>query len=113
KLKLSAVTHGDEPRFNLRMRVHGSIVEMDGSMTKEEIGASVSESIRKELLSLYEEGLQSDVDFMGLEHHLYRYHNGYWRKTIKGSWKPDKQSLANVDIQFNLMDSGKFDLRTD
>ncbi|MDQ6423002.1 Ger(x)C family spore germination protein [Paenibacillus sp. LHD-117] len=105
-------TAGEEPRFRLNVSLTGSLIELDGEMTAGQIESSIEETVRGQIQSLYEIGIKKGVDFLELEHRLYRYHNRFWHSHIKDKdWVPDPKFLAEIDVKFQLSDSGKYDLQ--
>lgn len=104
--------NGKEPKFSIKLKLIGSLVEQDGEMNEEEIEASVEELVRNDIQSLFEVGVTRGVDFLELEHELYRYHHRYWRERLKNEgWLPNKATLKDVEVEFLLTDPGKFDLK--
>ncbi|GBG08994.1 hypothetical protein PAT3040_03614 [Paenibacillus agaridevorans] len=112
KSSLEVSKAGADPRFTMTIKLSGSLVEMDSEMTKEEIERSIEELVRGQIQSLFDTGRESGVDFLELEHYLYRYHNRYWKEHIeKEDWLPNKGTLAKIKVDFMLSDSGKFVLK--
>ncbi|QNK59845.1 Ger(x)C family spore germination protein [Paenibacillus sp. PAMC21692] len=110
KSSLEVSKAGGGPRFTISLKLSGSVVELDGEMTKEGIESSVEELVRGQIQSLFDTGRERGVDFLELEHYLYRYHNRYWHEHIeKEDW--NKGTLAEIKVDFGLTDSGKFVLR--
>lgn len=103
---------GKEPKFSISLKLTGSLVEQAGELNEEEIEASVEDLVRKDIQSLFEVGVKRGIDFLELEHHLYRYHNRYWRDHMKNEeWLPNRGTLTDVHVEFLLTDPGKFDLK--
>lgn len=103
---------GKEPKFSIRLKMSGSLVEQAGVLNEQEIETSVEELIRNDIQSLFEIGVRRGIDFLELEHHLYRYHNRYWRDRLKNEeWLPNRRTLGDVQVEFILTDPGKFDLK--
>ncbi|MCR2802469.1 Ger(x)C family spore germination protein [Paenibacillus soyae] len=103
-------TIGETPRFELTVKLMGSIVELEGEMIKDEIKAIIEKNVREEIEAAYRYGAGNSMDLFGLEHALYRYHNGYWKQHVKDkNWKIEPDQL-NVKVIMNVADSGKFEL---
>lgn len=112
KTSLEVAKAGGDPRFTITLKLSGSLIEMDSEMTKEGIESSIEELVRGQIQSLFDTGRERGVDFLELEHYLYRYHNRYWHEHIeKKDWLPNKGTLAEIKVEFRLTDSGKFVLR--
>jgi spore germination protein KC len=112
KTSLEVSKAGGDPRFTITLKLSGSLIEMDSEMTKEGIESSIEELVRGQIQSLFDTGRERGVDFLELEHYLYRYHNRYWHEHIeKKDWLPNKGTLAEIKVEFRLTDSGKFVLR--
>lgn len=109
---IEAVQDGKNPKFTLNVSLIGSLVEMDGELSAEQIESSVQELVRGELESLFDIGVKRGVDFLELEHYLYRYHFRYWKEQLKKEdWLPNNGTLKEIKVKFILTDPGKFDLK--
>ncbi|MHA6485298.1 Ger(x)C family spore germination protein [Paenibacillus sp. strain BS8-2] len=103
---------GDTPIFSLNIKLSGSLIEKDGDITMDQIESSIQDEVHSELTSLYNLGVKQGIDFLELEHYLYRHHYSYWKKVMQGqSWVPDSRTLKEINVKFKLINSGKFDLK--
>lgn len=103
---------GRDPKFTITLKLSGALIEKDGEMTKEGIESSIEKLVRGQIQSLFDTGRQEGVDFLELEHYLYRYHNRYWHEYLeKEDWLPNRKTLAEIKVDFRLIESGKFDLK--
>ncbi|MFF2888929.1 Ger(x)C family spore germination protein [Paenibacillus sp. NPDC057967] len=101
----------DKSIFRLTVQLKGHVVELDGQMTEREIVDSIEKRVREEIEATYRFGLERGMDIYHLEHYLYRYHHGYWKNHVKGKdWTPQKDQLAEIEVNLDLTDSGKFQL---
>lgn len=96
--------------FKLNAKLEGHVVELDGKISETEIEASLNKRVKDEIEELYRFGAEKGMDFLDLEHHLYRYHHQYWKQNMAGKvWRP-KPDRLEVDVKLNVTDSGKFNL---
>lgn len=110
KSKLYTSFNGGTPSFVLKVRLSGAVAEIVKRMNEEEIIASVEANVKIELENTYRNGLMKGMDLFRLEHELYRYHNAYWKEACKDKeWLP-KPGQLKVEVKFNVIHSGNFDL---
>ncbi|RJE91183.1 Ger(x)C family spore germination protein [Paenibacillus sp. 1011MAR3C5] len=101
----------DKAVFRLNVQLKGHVVELDGQMTEREIVDSIEKRVKEEIESTYRFGLQKGMDVYHLEHYLYRHHHSYWKRYVKGrDWMPQRDQLAEIEVNLNLTDTGKFQL---
>ncbi|WP_168122725.1 Ger(x)C family spore germination protein [Paenibacillus sp. HB172176] len=109
--KLHALLEGEECRFRLKVKVTGHIIEMGSAMGKDRIVAIVERKIAEEIMSAYGLGVEKGLDLLNLEHHIYRYHNGYWGSNmLDRNWKPE-EGMLKVETKLDLTNSGKLELK--
>lgn len=103
-------TGGARPQFKLNLHLQGHVIELGGPMTEEEIKDAVKDQIKREIEASYEYACREKIDLYLLGEQLYRNHLNYWRQLEHtGGWIP-KEGELQVDISFDLVHTGKFDL---
>lgn len=110
KSRVHASFKDGEAGFLLKVSMNGDIAEMQGTMSEAELVASIEERVEQQIGETYRKGQSNGMDLFQLEHHLYRYHTAYWKQNCKGGkWKP-KPNQLKIEVKFNLIHSGNFDL---
>lgn len=110
KSRVHASFKDGEAGFLLKVNMNGDIAEMQGTMSEAELVASIEERVEQQMGETYRKGQSNGMDLFQLEHHLYRYHTAYWKQNCKGvKWKP-KPNQLKIEVKFNLIHSGNFDL---
>ncbi|WP_082361258.1 Ger(x)C family spore germination protein [Bacillus sp. FJAT-28004] len=110
KSRLQASFKEGKPYFALKVRLEGNVAEMDGSMQEQEIVSSIETRIKQEIENTFRIGLTKKIGFFHLEHHLYRYHQAFWQQACKGTnWLPKPDQLK-IEVDFQLIHTGNFDL---
>ncbi|MGO4543358.1 Ger(x)C family spore germination protein [Paenibacillus sp. 2TAB23] len=113
KAKINASFKDGVPHFMLAVRMAGDMAEMQVGMKQSQIETEMAAKTQRQLLETYRKGLAKGMDVFGLEHHLYRYHNAYWKQHCKGkNWMP-KEGQLQFKTTFQLIHSGNFELNSD
>ncbi|WP_419872059.1 Ger(x)C family spore germination protein [Candidatus Pristimantibacillus sp. PTI5] len=107
---LKASINDGEADFSLQVSMKGQIDELYGTLSEAELVASIEDRVEQQIGETYRKGQSNGMDLFQLEHHLYRYHTAYWKQNCKGGkWKP-KPNQMKIEVKFNLIHSGNFDL---
>jgi spore germination protein KC len=102
-----------QPVFTLKLSLSGNVTEMMGDMNEDEINSSIERRVKEDIEDTFRKGLAKGMDLFALQHHLYRYHQAYWKHNCKGkNWLPEPDQFKIV-VKFNLSHTGNFDLNTD
>ncbi|MEV5026017.1 Ger(x)C family spore germination protein [Paenibacillus sp. LPE1-1-1.1] len=110
KSRVHASFKDGEAGFLLKVSMNGDVAEMQGIMSEAELVASIEDRVEHQIGETYRKGQSNGMDLFQLEHHLYRYHTAYWKQNCKGGkWKP-KPNQLKIEVKFNLIHSGNFDL---
>lgn len=105
-----ALLSGNNPKFELTVKLKGHVIEMDSEMSEEEITASIEQRVKEEIEATYQYGVEKKMDLFGLEHYLYRYHYSYWKEqTANGAWRLQKDGIS-VNVKLQIKDPGKLEL---
>ncbi|WP_338449494.1 Ger(x)C family spore germination protein [Niallia oryzisoli] len=68
----------------------------------------VKKGIISEVRQLYQLGLEHDIDFLNLEHQLYRYYHSDWKQLKAQDTKLREDSLKSIEAHISLEHSGSF-----
>lgn len=97
-----------EPRFDIRIRTKGSVVEMVQPIEETEIRRSAEAKIRDEIVETYKKGLELKSDLYQLMGVLYRNHPNIWRrKVIETPFLLTEASLRSVIVDVKIVNYGK------
>lgn len=110
RVRIRSERHGDEIRFTLIYSAKGNVANRMKNTVGSvfEMEKLVSEWVIAEVRQLYELGVEYDIDFLNLEHELYRKYNRQWKEMIaKGheSFLRDNR-LKSIQANINLEHSG-------
>lgn len=110
KSQVKASIKDGEADFSLQVSMKGQVDEMRGTLSENELVASMEERVKQQIDETYRKGQAKGMDLFQLEHHLYRYHLAYWKQNCKGKdWRPKRNQLK-IQVKFNLVHSGNFEL---
>lgn len=68
----------------------------------------VKKGIISEVRQLYQLGLEHDIDFLNLEHQLYRKHHADWKKLKNQASLLQEDSIKSIEVSITLEHSGSF-----
>lgn len=68
----------------------------------------VKKGIMKEIRELYQLGLKHDIDFLNLEHKIYRKYPADWKKLKNQDTILREDSISTIEAHINLEHSGSF-----
>ncbi|GAM14692.1 Ger(x)C family spore germination protein [Mesobacillus selenatarsenatis] len=68
----------------------------------------VKKGIISEVKQLYQLGLEHDIDFLNLEHQLYRKHHADWKKLENQASLLQEDSIKSIEVSITLEHSGSF-----
>lgn len=92
--KIKVGMDNNNPKFVLKVDLTGHLIEASSDISDKELIAQVEKTVKKQLEDTYATGLALNADIYDLEHQLYRYHNGLWKRLSKENWKPGPQDLT-------------------
>jgi spore germination protein KC len=114
KLKITPVIHGSEVRFRIKGSYLAGMYEYLVPVSYEEMAKLAEETIKKQIMQTYEEGLNIGVDPFELGHKLRLKHPQLWKKlSHNGSQLViDAKSIESLDIKVNISFNGKYKRQT-
>ncbi|MEH6996509.1 Ger(x)C family spore germination protein [Neobacillus drentensis] len=102
-----------EPVFNLHIKVHGELNQLNVPMTTKKLKAETEARIKSEIRSTYTAGLKSNVDVYHLEETMFRHRYADWKRlTNRQSFPFTKNSLKNIQVDVEITNTGMSKLKT-
>lgn len=99
--KVVTAWNDGKPEFRLQINLVGHLTEAPKDLKDKEMASQVEKVVKKELEQVYKKGIEMNADFFRLEHELYRYHNGKWKRLMKEDWKPGPGDLT-IDVRCRI-----------
>ncbi|MDE5415085.1 Ger(x)C family spore germination protein [Alkalihalobacterium chitinilyticum] len=100
--------HQDTYQFQVVMKGEGSIGNELAGLTKlREMEQETNESIAKQIQELYQLGVEENIDFLNLEHLVYKTRKEEWTKLKNDDFLHD-QLLDDIVVDVTLLHSGAF-----
>lgn len=95
-------------KFDINVKGIGNIEnEIQGNNHLKEMEEKTNEAIKKQIEQFFQLGIKKNIDFLNLEHILYREHNKKWQQISKEDFlQEDLINSINVDI--SILHSGGF-----
>lgn len=107
-IRITPEVQNGKASFTFDVRLSGYILDLEKEMSETEIEHKAENLVRKEIIELYKRGVQMKVDFLGLEHALYRQNNKEWQRLqSQGGVRLTEESLKNVNVTVRMDHSGK------
>ncbi|MBB6446088.1 Ger(x)C family spore germination protein [Bacillus benzoevorans] len=108
KIKVQPVVENGKIRFNIRLKVKGTLQMTKFNMKREEIEKEVAKTIKKEILTAYDYGQKKNIDLFELSTVAYRQKNQAWKKVEKNGLIPlEKGTIKSLDINVRLQTTGR------
>jgi Ger(x)C family germination protein len=105
----------EKPKFDIRINLEGVISNRDENKITniEKMEDSIREEIKKEILNLYQLGVEKDTDFFRLEHKLFREQHKTWKQLRAGGGKIlTDDLLEEIKLDVTVKHSGALKNRT-
>lgn len=109
KAEIAVKASDEKPRFHIKILANGYFVNRNTNATLklEDIIESSKKALKKEIEDLYALGIKKDVDFLNLEHYLFRKDFSTWKKLRKdGELFIDENSIENLTIDLTINHTG-------
>lgn len=104
KSKLSAK---GEPVYNLHIKVHGELNQLNVPMTTKKLKAEAEARIKAEILSTFTAGLKNNVDVYHLEETMFRHRYADWKRlTSRKSFPFSQNSLRDIQVEVEITNTG-------
>ena len=108
KTKAKPFMENGKLRFNIKMKIKGSLQMTKTNMKKAELEKAVADTIEKEIRVAYEYGRKKKLDLFDLSATAYRYDNHAWKKVEKDGLIPlEKDTIHSIDIDVRLQNTGR------
>ncbi|MGX1983863.1 Ger(x)C family germination protein [Thermolongibacillus altinsuensis] len=108
KTNISYKIEKGKPLFTVNVSTKGSILEMREALKEKELISLAEKTVQQEIESLFQLGLEKNVDTLNLSEALYRQNPKQWRKYAKNGQIPlTEDSLHQVNVQISIETYGK------
>ncbi|RIX60467.1 Ger(x)C family spore germination protein [Paenibacillus nanensis] len=108
KIKIKPHIENGLATYTMRVELTGNMTEMVKPMTESDIERKAEEEVRREILSVFREGLKRKADLLQLEQALYRQNVREWKRlSSQGLAEPKADSLKDVKVIVKVNRTGK------
>ncbi|MGX1901898.1 Ger(x)C family spore germination protein [Thermolongibacillus altinsuensis] len=108
KTNISYKIEKGKPLFTVNVSTKGSVIEMLEALKEKELISLAQKTVQQEIESLFQLGLEKNVDTLNLSEALYRQNPKQWRKYAKNGQIPlTEDSLHQVNVQISIETYGK------
>ncbi|MDV2682982.1 Ger(x)C family spore germination protein [Alkalihalophilus lindianensis] len=107
--KISSEVEGNSPSFVIHIKAKGYFTNRmnNHNLLLGKIIEDSKEKLKDEIKQLYQLGIEKNVDFLNLEHELYRKHSTVWKQLKEdGKIIINEDSLNNVTVDLTLKHTG-------
>jgi len=112
KIKINYEKDNEEPAFSIELSSRADLLEKLSDVTLDELKKSLEEDIKKQVISIYEQGVESKLDLLNAGEKWYRKHPKSF-KELKDSknfyLKKDSLEEVKVDIQIFHFNSYEYE----
>ena len=112
KIKINYEKDNEEPAFSIELSGRADLLEKLSDVTLDELKKSLEEDIKKQVISIYEQGVESKLDLLNAGDKWYRKHPKSF-KELKDSknfyLKKDSLEEVKVDIQIFHFNSYEYE----
>lgn len=112
KIKINYEKDNEEPAFSIELSGRADLLEKLSDVTLDELKKSLEEDIKKQVISIYEQGVESKLDLLNAGEKWYRKHPKSF-KELKDSknfyLKKDSLEEVKVDIQIFHFNSYEYE----
>lgn len=96
-------------RFIIKIRVKGSVADMEGQIALSKLEKEIKRHIRNEVMESFKNGLEIGADLYNLEEVVYRKNNKEWKKLFKDKeYQLTPESIKTIDVQVSIQHTGDF-----
>lgn len=112
-VKTKPILEAKGVQFDIQITTDVTLNSYTNTVTKKDIQKVVKKQLSKEIETTFKEGLERDIDIYRLSEILYRSNVKKWRELqTKGVIELTEDSLRNIDISINKINSGRKSFRT-
>lgn len=114
KMKITYDKHATAPTFSIKISARADLLEKLQDVSIEELKKSIEEDIKKQVIVLYESGVESKLDLLNAGEAWYRkYPKAYKELKDSNQFYLDRDSLkeVNVDIQIFHFNTYEYERR--
>jgi len=107
KMKVDIALRGNDPKFKLKIGIHGYVDEQTGNLTKDEMKSLAERKIRDEVKSTFEKGVQHKTDLYSLRNYFYHRYIKEWKRKKEGQLlQLTKDSLESIEVNVEIEHAG-------
>ncbi|SOC15901.1 Ger(x)C family germination protein [Ureibacillus xyleni] len=108
KPKIIPIVNGDSVKFDIDVRLTGSLNDFIGDLKSDEIKEVIRKKVAEEILVSYKAALEKNIDIYRLSEVLYRDNVKLWKKIHKDGIIPlTEDSIRNINIKVEKLDTGR------
>lgn len=109
-VKIHPEKHGESFRYTILYLANGVVSNRikNTMINVDAMEEFVKEGIISEVRQLYQLGLENDIDFLNLEHQLYRKYHSDWKKLKDRDIFIREDSIKSIEAHITLEHSGSF-----
>lgn len=109
-VKIIQEKQGENFRFSIFYFANGIVSNRmkNNTINVESMEDFIKKGIISEVRQLYQLGLEHDIDFLNLEHLLYRKYNADWKRLKNQDTLLQEDSLKSIEVHITLEHSGSF-----
>ncbi|MGD6903334.1 Ger(x)C family spore germination protein [Bacillus infantis] len=109
-VKIHPEKQGESFRFKILYLANGIVSNRirNNTIKVSAMEEYTKKGVIKEIRQLYQLGLENDIDFLNLEHQLYRHYHSDWEKLKDQQNLLNKDSLKAIEAHITLEHSGSF-----
>ncbi|MCM2531481.1 Ger(x)C family spore germination protein [Neobacillus pocheonensis] len=108
KVKTQAYTKNGEPYFRMKINLEGDIFQIVKYMPSKTFEKIAEETLKKEIVGTYKNGLKKGIDVYHLSQILYRDDVNTWKKYKKNGIVPLSPSSFAVNVNVKILTSGQW-----
>jgi len=109
-VKIHPEKHGESFRYTILYLANGVVSNriQNNMINMDSMEEFVKKGIVSEVRQLYQLGLEHDIDFLNLEHQLYRKYHSDWKKLKDRDTFIHEDSIKSIEAHITLEHSGAF-----
>lgn len=112
KHQIIPILDGDSPKFKIKIKVQGTVLEMKKPLSEEGIEKQAEKAIKHDIMETYKEALKLHADVFEFSQTLYRMNPRAWEKTaVKNELPLSPDSLESVEVEVKITSGGKLKLK--
>lgn len=103
------INEKDKEKFDIYVQAKGGIIEVHKEIALPVLKEKINEKMAQEVRETYSNALKIQADLYNLEELVYRRDYDRWKKDYKGKFTLTEDSIANIDIDVTITQTGEYD----